>query len=98
LTGAIWYLYLIRSARGTLYTGITTDVARRFRQHAGQGRGASRYLRGSGPLQLVYRVRIGNHALALRAEHRLRRLRKAEKESIVSTKLRTRALLRLLEL
>ena len=43
-----WYLYLLETRRGMLYTGITTDVARRLAQHeAGQG---AKALRGRGPL------------------------------------------------
>ena len=46
-----WSLYLIRDAAGRLYTGISTDVARRLAEHAA-GRGA-RALRGRGPLALA---------------------------------------------
>ena len=47
-----WQLYIVRTAAGALYTGITTDVTRRVNQHQ-SGRGA-RALRGKGPLDLVF--------------------------------------------
>ena len=47
-----WHVYIIRCSDDSLYTGITTDVARRFDQHA-SGRGA-RYFRGRRPTELVY--------------------------------------------
>ncbi|EDM2309692.1 GIY-YIG nuclease family protein, partial [Salmonella enterica] len=47
-----WYLYLIRTADNALYTGITTDVARRYRQHQ-TGKGA-KALRGKGELTLAF--------------------------------------------
>lgn len=48
-----WDLYIILCSDGTLYTGITTDLSRRYRQHA-EGRGA-KYFRGRQPLRVVYR-------------------------------------------
>lgn len=73
-------MYLLRTARGELYTGITTDVARRFDQH-GTGSGA-KFLRGRGPLSLLYTCAIGERGLALRVEDRLKRCSRSEKEAI----------------
>lgn len=80
-----WSLYLIRTRQGALYTGITTDVRRRFDEHCDTGKGA-KYLRGRGPLALVYETKIGNRALALKIEYRMKRLKKKIKEQIVSEK------------
>ena len=44
-----WYLYLIRIHNGSLYTGITTDVDRRFAEHVAGGKKAAKYFRGKGP-------------------------------------------------
>lgn len=76
-------LYLVRAARGELYTGITTDVARRFREHERGSRGARR-LRGQGPLELVYSEAIGDRSLASRIEYRVKRLSRADKETLVA--------------
>lgn len=73
---------MVRRADGALYTGIATDVVRRFAQH-GTGRGA-KALRGRGPLQLVLRRRIGALGQALRIEHALKQLPKASKERLVA--------------
>jgi putative endonuclease len=54
----IWYVYIIRCSDNSLYTGITTDLERRFRQHA-DGSGA-KYFRGRRPLRIVYQE--GNHS------------------------------------
>ena len=78
-----WVVYLIRAPGGELYTGITTDVHRRLEEHqAGEG---SRYLRGRGPLAVVYRRRLGRKGLALAVEWRVKRLTKSGKEAIVRT-------------
>jgi putative endonuclease len=80
-----WFLYLIRTRDGTLYTGITTDVARRLSEHGGtDGRGA-KYLRAKGPLQVAYQIEIGSRELALKVERRIKGLPKPKKESIVNS-------------
>jgi len=79
----VWYLYMVRTAGGSLYTGISTDVERRFAEHqAGAPRGA-RSLRGKGPLELVYRAPAGNRSRALRLECRIKRWSRQRKEALV---------------
>ena len=75
-----WYLYLVRCHDGSLYTGISNDVARRLQAHRA-GRGA-RYLRGRGPLTLERRFRVGSRSEALRAERRVKRVKKERKEKL----------------
>ena len=78
-----WLVYLIRAPGGEIYTGITKDVDRRLSQHeTGQG---AKYLRGRGPLAVVYRCRLGERGLALTVEWRIKRLAKSGKEAIVRT-------------
>jgi putative endonuclease len=80
-----WHLYLVRTAEDTLYAGIATDVERRLEDHRRGGTKAAKYLRSRGPLELAYRVQVGSRGLALRAEARLKKLPKSEKEEIVAT-------------
>ena len=80
--GPSWHLYLIRCADGSLYTGISTDVARRLEQHRGN-RGAKR-LRGQSPLELVYSREIGDRSSAQRIEYRVKRLRRSQKEALIA--------------
>ena len=79
----MWYLYIIRCGDDTLYTGITTDVERRFDEHRDGGRRAAKYLRGRGPLELVAQVGVGERRRAARLEHRVKRLSRSEKEHLV---------------
>ncbi|WP_275287927.1 GIY-YIG nuclease family protein [Halomonas elongata] len=67
-----WHLYMIETANGALYTGITTDVERRLAEHRA-GRGA-KALRGKGPLHLVYHQAVGDRREALRLEAGVKRL------------------------
>ncbi|WP_251120829.1 GIY-YIG nuclease family protein [Escherichia coli] len=77
-----WFLYLIRTADNKLYTGITTDVERRYQQHQ-SGKGA-KALRGKGELTLVFSAPVGDRSLALRAEYRVKQLTKRQKERLVA--------------
>lgn len=77
-----WFLYIILCADGTLYTGITTDVARRLRQHDG-GRGA-KYLRGRAPLQLAYVEGGHTRSSAARREAQVKKLSRAEKFALIA--------------
>lgn len=72
-----WYLYILKCADDTLYTGITTDVPHRLEMHS-QGRGA-KYTRGRGPLELIYREVCGSHSHALKREYRVKQLTRQEK-------------------
>ena len=78
-----WYLYLIRCGDNTLYTGISTDVDRRFAQHQGAGNAGSKYLKGRGPLSLVFQENLGSKSLALKMERRVKRMSKARKERLI---------------
>ena len=72
-----WHLYLLRCHDGSFYAGITTDVERRFRQHA-QGRGA-KYTRAHPPERVLGSRAFADRASASRAEHALKRQPKQRK-------------------
>ena len=76
-----WMLYVLRCRDGSLYTGVTTDVARRLAQHR-SGR-ASRYTRGRLPVRLVYMEPCADRSAALRREATVKRLSRAAKERLV---------------
>ena len=79
----MWYLYILRCADGSLYTGITTDVSRRLEAHR-QGRGA-KYTRGRGPLTLCYQEECGTHSEALKREIAVKALTRQEKERLIGS-------------
>ena len=76
-----WKLYIIRCGDGTLYTGITVDVAHRFQMHQ-TGKGA-KYTRGRGPLELKYVEECGSHSEALQRELAVKRLTRQEKMELI---------------
>ncbi len=67
-----WFLYLIECRDGSIYTGITVDVAARYAAHAG-GTGA-RYTRSHPPKRLLASVEYPDRSAALKAEHAVKQL------------------------
>ena len=68
---------------GNLYTGITQDVQRRFKEHQEGGAKAAKYLKGKKPLKLVFHKKIGSRSQALKAEAKIKKWPKEKKESLI---------------
>ena len=79
----MWHVYMILCSDDSLYTGITTEIERRFTQHA-SGRGA-RYFRGRQPKQLVYQESGHTRSSASRREAEIKGMTRAEKSALVSS-------------
>ena len=76
------FVYLLRCADDTLYCGWTTDLGRRLAAHSG-GRGA-RYTRSRTPVELAAAWSVPDRSAALRLEHRVKLLPRAEKERLIA--------------
>ncbi|WP_324779872.1 GIY-YIG nuclease family protein [Thiobacillus sedimenti] len=74
-----WCVYILRCADGTLYTGITTDVARRVAEHNGDGAGGARYTRARRPVELVHVEAAADRIAAMRREAAIKRLDRGAK-------------------
>jgi len=77
----VHFVYIVRCADGTLYTGYARDPSAREQAH-NDGRGA-RYTCGRRPVRLVYWEAFEQHGDALRREQRVKRLSRARKEALV---------------
>ena len=88
-----WYLYIIRCNNSSLYTGITLDVARRFKEHQEQGRKCAKYLKGKLPIELVYEQKFGSKSLAYKIEKRVKKMSRLNKENLISGILNIKELL-----
>lgn len=81
-SAAEWQVYILLCSDGSLYTGISTDVERRFRDHAaGQG---ARYFRGRAPVAILYREGGHDRASASRREVEIKRLPRAAKLALIA--------------
>ena len=76
-----WYVYMLRCGDGSLYTGSTTDVERRLREHQG-GTGA-RYTRSRPPVTLAYTEEAPDRSAAQRREAAIKKLTRAQKLKLI---------------
>ena len=84
-----WFVYMLRCSDSSLYTGVTTDLKRRIKEHNGEGakgRGA-KYTKAHRPVVLAYQERVANRSTAQIRESQLRKLVKVEKEKLVKINL-----------
>lgn len=79
----LWWVYVIRCSDKTLYTGIARDVEKRLLQHGSATGAGAKYLRGRGPLQLVFSRQVAGRSLALRVECAIKRLPRSRKEELL---------------
>ena len=80
-SGDKWFVYILRCADGSLYTGITKDVKRRCQQHnAGT---ASRYTRSRLPVKLVYQEALPSQSSALKREAAIKIMTRREKLAMI---------------
>ncbi|HZL96775.1 MAG TPA: GIY-YIG nuclease family protein [Vicinamibacterales bacterium] len=76
----MWYVYIVRCADHTLYTGVAKDLPARLAAH-NAGRGA-KYTRTRLPVQLVYQEEASDRSAAQRREHEIKRLPRAAKNAL----------------
>ncbi|HOI45579.1 MAG TPA: GIY-YIG nuclease family protein [Candidatus Aminicenantes bacterium] len=80
--GPLWSLYILRCSDGSFYTGVTTDIDRRFREHQ-EGR-ASRFTRPRRPVVLVYHEKCGSRSRALTRECAVKAMGRQAKQDLVA--------------
>ena len=85
---SVWYLYIVRGSDNSLYTGITTDVSRRFLEHTATAKCLSnkgaKALRGKHPLKLEFCCEVGTRSESLKLEYKVKNFSKRAKEDLVS--------------
>lgn len=79
MSESTYYVYVIRCADDSLYSGITTDVVRRMGEHRSKSPAAARYTRAHGATDLVGLWRCVGRSLASRLEWRLHHMTRAQK-------------------
>ena len=73
---------MVRCSDNSLYTGITTNVERRIKEHNQTKKGA-KYTRSRRPVKLVYTIKKDSRSEALKAEHKIKKLNKKQKENLI---------------
>ncbi len=78
----MWEVYIIETEQGQFYTGISTDVERRFAEHQNSSKGAS-FFRRSKPKTIVYREKHLDRSSATRREIEIKRMTRAQKQILI---------------
>ena len=81
----MYYLYILKCADGTLYTGITTDLKRRVAEHNGNKLGA-RYTASRRPVKIVFSKKFKDRSVASKEEAKIKKLKKSEKLKLIDKK------------
>lgn len=78
-----WTVYIIRCDDNSLYTGVTTDLERRFQEHLGRPRGA-KYFNGRKPMEVVYSENGHTRSSACQREAAIKKLSREEKLHLIT--------------
>ena len=78
-----WFVYMIEASDGSLYTGVTTDVQRRFAEHCGSDKGA-KFFRGRKPQKIVYTQDHPDRSSALKREAEIKKLSRQNKLQLLA--------------
>lgn len=89
-----WFVYLIKTRLDTFYTGVTTDVERRLQEHSNNKQKGARYLRGKGPLTVVWQQMVGDKRAAMSIEYKIKQLQRSQKLSLINGTITLEELLR----
>lgn len=81
----MYFVYILRCCDGTLYTGITTDVQRRVREHLGEGCKGAAYTKMRPPTSVETVFSCENRKDASKLEYHIKRLKKAQKEALIAS-------------
>ena len=78
-----WKVYILECADNTLYTGITTNIARRVDEHNHSNKGA-RYTRSRRPVRLAYQENCDSRSAASKREYSIKQLARQEKQQLIN--------------
>ena len=81
----MYTVYILRTSKNTLYTGITNNLEKRLKVHMHKGKNSSKYMRSFESFTLVYDEKVINKSEALKRELEIKKLTKIKKEALIST-------------
>jgi putative endonuclease len=80
-----WTVYILRTRSGRLYTGITTDIERRVRQHRSELKGGAKSIKGDPPASVAYTEAQPDRGTATKREAAIKRLPRAKKLVLIDS-------------
>lgn len=84
-----YFVYMLETCKGTIYTGITTDVLRRFKEHTeGISKHGAKYTNANKPVKILYTKEYETKSEAMKEEYRIKKLPRAKKLEMIDTTLK----------
>lgn len=77
-------VYIVECRDGSFYTGITTNLEKRIKEHNGELKGGAKYTKGKGPVVLKYFEKLETRSDALKREYEIKQLTRKQKQKIIS--------------
>lgn len=74
-----WWVYMVETQKGKLYTGITTDLARRLRQHKGELKGGAKFFSSDQAVAIKFQKKCKDRSSASKLEAQIKGLKREEK-------------------
>ena len=81
----LWFVYILRCADNTLYTGVAIDVEKRLDEHNGITKNGAKYTHSRRPVELVYQEPADSRSTACKREYIIRNIKKSEKEILIAS-------------
>lgn len=79
----MYKIYILRTSKNTLYTGITNNIEKRLKEHKEKGKRASKYMKSVNSFELVYTEDFESKSQALVRESEIKKLTKLKKEALI---------------
>ncbi len=79
----MYTVYILKTSKDTLYTGITNNLQRRIKEHQNKGKKSAKYMRSFESFSLVYTEEFTTKSLALKREFEIKSLTRKQKNSLI---------------
>lgn len=79
----MYYVYILRTSKNTLYTGQTNNIEKRLAEHRSKNSKSSKYMRSFENFELVYSQEVESRSDALKREAEIKKLTKRQKEALI---------------
>ncbi|NKB77234.1 MAG: GIY-YIG nuclease family protein [Gammaproteobacteria bacterium] len=78
-----WFVYIVRCADNSLYTGVTTNIERRVFEHNSQTKRGAKYTRSRQPVSVVYWEQAANRSIASQREFAIKKMDRPHKNILI---------------
>ena len=79
----MYSVYILKTSKNTLYTGITNNLSKRLSEHQSKGNKSAKYMRSFDSFELVHTEEFENRSKALKREAEIKKLTKLKKEALI---------------